>query len=64
VKAKYGGLEVSDAQQVTTASPPACQRFNPRRRATALPSSYTTTRDTTVPKPVRRELRGLDREGE
>ncbi len=38
---------------MTTAPPPARQRFNPRRRAAALPSSYTTTRDTTgtqVPK--------------
>ena len=32
---------------MTTAPPPARQRFNPRGRAAALPSSYTTTRDTT-----------------
>ena len=33
---------------MTTAPPPARQRFNPRRRAAALPSSYTTTWDTTT----------------
>ena len=32
---------------MTTAPPPARQRFNPRGRAAALPSSYTTTWDTT-----------------
>ena len=32
---------------MTTAPPPARQRLNPRGRAAALPSSYTTTRDTT-----------------
>ena len=32
---------------MTTASPPACQRVNPRRQPATLPSSYTTTRDTT-----------------
>ena len=32
---------------MATAPPPARQRFNPRERAAALPSSYTTTRDTT-----------------
>jgi len=32
---------------MTTAPPPARQRFNPRGRAAALPPSYTTTRDTT-----------------
>jgi hypothetical protein len=32
---------------MTTAPPPARQRFNPRRRAEALPSSYTTNGDTT-----------------
>jgi len=31
---------------MATAPPPARQRSNPRRRATALPSSYT-SRDTT-----------------
>ena len=33
---------------MATAPPPARQRFNPRRRAAALPSSYTTTWDTTM----------------
>ncbi len=33
---------------MTTAPPPARQRFNPRGRAAALPSSYTTTGDTTA----------------
>ena len=32
---------------MATAPPPARQRFNPRGRAAALPSSYTTTWDTT-----------------
>jgi hypothetical protein len=32
---------------MATAPPPARQRFNPRGRVTALPSRYTTTRDTT-----------------
>jgi hypothetical protein len=32
---------------MATAPPPARQRFNPRGRAEALPSSYTTNRDTT-----------------
>ncbi|PJN92747.1 hypothetical protein CNY89_27015, partial [Amaricoccus sp. HAR-UPW-R2A-40] len=32
---------------MTTAPPTARQRFNPRERAAALPSSYTTTWDTT-----------------
>ena len=32
---------------MATAPPPARQRFNPRGRAAALPSSYTTTGDTT-----------------
>jgi hypothetical protein len=46
---------------MATAPPPARQRFNPRGRAAALPSSYTTTWDTTrvelryPPRPV-----GLD----
>ena len=47
---------------MTPAPPPARQRFNPRGRAAALPSSYTTTRDTTakdVPGSVRRRI-GLD----
>ena len=34
---------------MTTASPPACQRANPRRQPATLPSSYTTTWDTTLP---------------
>ena len=33
---------------MTPAPPPARQRFNPRGRAAALPSSYTTTGDTTA----------------
>ena len=32
---------------MTTASPPACQRVNPRRQPATLPSSYTTSGDTT-----------------
>jgi len=36
---------------MATAPPPARQRFNPRGRAAALPSSYTTTRDTTATGP-------------
>jgi hypothetical protein len=33
---------------MATAPPPARQRFNPRGRAAALPSSYTTSGDTTI----------------
>jgi superfamily I DNA/RNA helicase len=32
---------------MTTASPAACQRVNPRRQPPTLPSSYTTSGDTT-----------------
>ncbi len=32
---------------MTTASPAACQRVNPRRQPPTLPSSYTATGDTT-----------------
>ena len=32
---------------MTTASPPACQRVNPRRQPATLPKSYTTRGDTT-----------------
>jgi hypothetical protein len=32
---------------MTTASPAACQRVNPRRQPPTLPSSYTITGDTT-----------------
>ena len=46
---------------MATAPPPARQRFNPRGRAAALPSSYTTSRDTTPGKMgghVPRKIRG------
>jgi hypothetical protein len=32
---------------MTTASPAACQRVNPRRQPETLPASYTTAGDTT-----------------
>jgi hypothetical protein len=37
----------TDVLAMTTASPAACQRVNPRRQPPTLPPSYTTTRDTT-----------------
>ena len=44
---------------MTTAPPPAPQRFNPRRRAVALPLSYTTSRDTTQRKAIKEICREL-----
>ena len=46
-------VEGPSSPTMATAPPPARQRFNPRERAAALPSSYTTTRDTTQASPKR-----------
>ena len=47
----------SEEPAMTTAPPPARQRFIPRGRATALPPSYTTTGDTTERLPSHQQFR-------
>jgi hypothetical protein len=44
----FANPTITEDRAMTTASPPACQRVNPRRQPATLPSSYTTTRDTTL----------------
>jgi hypothetical protein len=51
IRLAFANPTITEDPAMTTASPPACQRVNPRRQPATLMSSYTITGDTILPTP-------------
>ena len=47
IRFAFANPTFTEDRAMTTASPAACQRVNPRRQPPTLPASYTTSGDTT-----------------